>query len=81
MPEKQPNLDSLFEAAVEIESAEERAAFLDASCGENHELRQQVERLLASDEQAGSFLDKPPADLEATFLTDGNGRGSGLASH
>jgi serine/threonine protein kinase/tetratricopeptide (TPR) repeat protein len=69
MPEKQPNLDSLFEAAVEIESAEERAAFLDASCGENHELRQEVENLLASDEQVGSFLEQPAPELEATFIS------------
>ncbi|MBL8817451.1 MAG: protein kinase [Planctomyces sp.] len=70
MSDQKPNLDSLFEAAVEIESAEERAEFLDKSCSENLELRKQLERLLQSHEQAGSFLDRSPAELEATILTD-----------
>ena len=73
MSDQKPNLDSLFEAAVEIETAKERAQFLDKSCGEDLELREQLERLLQSHEQAGSFLDKPPAELEATILTDGPG--------
>jgi len=73
MSEQKPNLDSLFEAAVEIESAEERAAFLDKSCGKDLELRGQLERLLQSNEQAGSFLDKPLTEREATILTDGTG--------
>ena len=54
MAEKRPNLDSLFEAAVEMKSAAERAAFLDQSCGDDLELRKQLELLLTSDEQAGS---------------------------
>ena len=70
MPEDQPNLDSLFEAAVEIESGKKRAVFLDKSCGDDLELRKQVEQLLKSDEHAGSFLDKPPAELDVTILTD-----------
>ena len=73
MADHKPNLDSLFEAAVEIETAAERAAFLDKSCGDDPELREQLERLLQSNEQAGSFLDKTPAALEATILTDGSG--------
>lgn len=73
MSDHKHNLDSLFEAAVEIETAEERAAFLDRFCGEDPKLRQQLERLLQSNEQAGSFLDKTPAALEATILTDGSG--------
>lgn len=74
MSDPKPNLDLLFEAAVEIEAAKERAEFLDKSCGEDLELREQLERLLQSNEQAGSFLDKPPdAEFEATLLTDGFG--------
>ena len=37
------------------------------------ELRQQVEKLLQSDEQAGSFLEKPPAELDATIVCDTDG--------
>lgn len=73
MSDNQPNLDSLFEAAAAIEAADERAAFVAESCGDNTVLRQQVEQLLQSDEQAGSFLDTPPAELDATLLTDASG--------
>ena len=68
MSDRKPNLDSLFEAALEIESAQERAAFLDQSCGHDAELRREVERLLTSDQQAGSFLDKPPVVLDAVVV-------------
>ena len=67
MPENTPNLDSLFEAAAKIESADQRAAYLDESCGDNLELRKQVEQLLQSDKQAGSFLDKPASRLDETI--------------
>ncbi|HAY82583.1 MAG TPA: hypothetical protein DCY79_22475, partial [Planctomycetaceae bacterium] len=66
MSEKQPNLDSLFEAAVEIKSAKERAAFLDKSCGDDQELRQQIEQLLQSNDQVGSFLEQPAPGVEAS---------------
>lgn len=70
MSHQDPHLDSLFAAAVEIESAAERAAFLDQSCGDNQKLREELERLLRSDEQAQSFLGQPPAQFEATLLAD-----------
>ncbi|MFO0906683.1 MAG: protein kinase [Pirellulales bacterium] len=68
MSDQTPHLDSLFAAAVEIGSAAERAAFLDQACGENHQLRGELERLLHADEQAKSFLERPPAELSATIL-------------
>ena len=68
-----PQLDSLFEAAVQIESAAERAAFLDRACGDDLELRNQVEQLLQSDKQVGSFLAKPIAEAEATFIAQAPG--------
>lgn len=73
MSESKPNLDSLFEMAAAIESIEQRAAFLDRSCGDDHELRRQVQQLLESHEQAGSFLDKPPVELAATVVTETSG--------
>ena len=68
MSDQAPHLDSLFAAAVEIESAAERAAFLDQACGENHQLRGELERLLHADKQAKTFLERPPADLGETLL-------------
>jgi eukaryotic-like serine/threonine-protein kinase len=46
----------IFEAIVELPSAAERTAFLDAACGEDAQLRAEVEELLAHDDAAGSFL-------------------------
>jgi WD40 repeat protein/serine/threonine protein kinase/tetratricopeptide (TPR) repeat protein len=76
--EPKSNLDSLFEAAVEIKSAKERAEFLDKSCGEDRELRSQLERLLLSHEQAGSFLEKRPAELGATIAQSERNRDASL---
>jgi eukaryotic-like serine/threonine-protein kinase len=70
MSDKQPDLDSLFQAALEIESSQQRAAFLAQSCGEDVSLRNEVERLLRSHEQAGSFLEQPAPELSATLLPD-----------
>jgi len=49
----------LFEAALALEP-EERKAFLDKVCGEDTQIRQTVEELLAEDARAGSFLEHPP---------------------
>ncbi len=50
--------EDLFHAALE-RSPEARRAFLDEACGEDAELRRQVEVLVSKDEGAGSFLEKP----------------------
>ncbi len=50
--------EDLFHAALE-QSAEDRRAFLDEACGEDTELRREVERLVSNEEHAGSFLEKP----------------------
>ncbi|MBS0261718.1 MAG: serine/threonine protein kinase, partial [Planctomycetes bacterium] len=70
MPENSPNLDSLFLAALEITTADDRAAFVERSCGADHELRQELEKLLRSHEQAGSFLDRPIPEFAGTILHD-----------
>jgi len=44
----------------------ERSAYLDAACGDDLELRREVESLLAAHEQAGtSFLKEPAVDLRS----------------
>lgn len=50
--------EDLFHAALE-RTADDRRAFLDGVCGEDTELRQQVELLISKDEHAGCFLEKP----------------------
>ncbi|MFK8110981.1 MAG: WD40 repeat domain-containing serine/threonine protein kinase, partial [Rubripirellula sp.] len=82
MSDSKPNLDSLFLAASEIESIAQRDAFLANACGNNLDLRQQIEQLLQSDQQAGSFLQKPAPGLEATIAPDtaGEDRSASLSA-
>jgi tetratricopeptide (TPR) repeat protein/tRNA A-37 threonylcarbamoyl transferase component Bud32 len=70
MSTNKPDLDSLFLAALRIESSRDRAEFLNASCGADHALRQQLERLLQSHTQARKFLEEPPDNVEATVASD-----------
>ena len=71
MSDDKPNLDSLFLAASEIESKAERDAFLADACGDDLELRQQIEQLLQSDQRLlGSFLNKPAPGLDATIARE-----------
>ena len=60
------NERELFMAALRIEDATARAAYLDLACAGEPALRQRVEALLAALEQAGSFLQQPVADPTAT---------------
>lgn len=47
-PERYREIDRMFQEAAELAAAD-RAAFLDTACGEDHELRREVESLLAHD--------------------------------
>src|SRR4051812_32757111 len=53
-------------AAVQIDDAAERAAYLDQACGPDAELRQRVDSLLKAFVNAGSFLQQPAADTPHT---------------
>jgi serine/threonine protein kinase/tetratricopeptide (TPR) repeat protein len=56
----------LFMAALQIEDAAARSAYLDRACAGDAALRRRVEALLAALEQAGSFLQQPAGELRAT---------------
>ena len=58
-------IDSMFCAALDLESAGERAVYHDRACGHDAELRGRVDRLLAAQAQAGNFM-QDPDDPEAT---------------
>src|SRR5262245_24920637 len=60
----------IFLAALEREDAAERATYLDQTCGANASLRQRVEALLRSSEQAPGFMDVPVVEQ-----LGGNGEG------
>ncbi len=50
------DVESLFLAALDKATPEERAAYLNEACGDGTELRRRVEALLKADNDAGSFL-------------------------
>ena len=50
--------EEIFHAALEL-PPENRRAYLDEACGEDIELRRQVELLISKDDKAGSFLERP----------------------
>jgi serine/threonine protein kinase len=62
-------IEQLYYAAVERDAAE-RAAFLDEACGGDEALRQEVESLLASHEQAGEFLASPALEVAAKLVAE-----------
>jgi serine/threonine protein kinase len=59
-------LEQLFSAALEKDTPGEREAFLDGACGDDADLRTQVQELLRVHGEVGSFLDVPPVDPNAT---------------
>ena len=57
LAERWQRIESLFAAAA-ARPAEERTGFLDAHCGDDPELRAEMERLLSADESAGTFIEQ-----------------------
>src|SRR3954452_22319824 len=70
--------EPLFHEALS-KPVSERAAFLDADCAGQPELRAAVEALLAAHEAPGSLLDKPPGDLGCTVASDAGDPKQGVA--
>ena len=66
-----PTVDAVFCAAVEIASADDRAAYIARACGGDGELRARVEKLVDAHFRAGSFLDKPAPQRLAEELAAG----------
>jgi len=58
---------AIFAEAMEVPAAE-RAVFLDLRCGEDAELRAEVESLLTHLDQATSFLESSPVELSASQM-------------
>src|SRR5215510_12018066 len=65
--ERWRQIEQLYHAALECAPGE-REAFLDTSCDDDHDLRQEVESLLALDAQAHHFIEKPPDTIAAEML-------------
>src|SRR5215813_7547495 len=57
-PERWQQVEKLFHTALEREPGE-RPSFLDQACDGDQELREEVEDLLMSFEEAGDFIEEP----------------------
>ena len=68
MPADFARMEQIFNAALAKVTAEERAAYLDKTCGEDAELRQRVEALLSSHVVAGSFFNLPGAEHTSGYI-------------
>jgi len=66
-PERYKQIEDLYHSALG-RKPEERAAFLEQSCGVDEALRGEVESLLGYDEQAEQFIETPPEDVAAAML-------------
>jgi serine/threonine protein kinase/tetratricopeptide (TPR) repeat protein len=56
MKERKQKLEAIFEEALALSIPEERARRLDEACGNDLDLRREVEELLRAADQAGGFL-------------------------
>ncbi len=61
------DIKAIFCNAIEKDTAEERAAYLDEVCGNSPDLRAQIEELLALHDKAGHFLETPAFNPDVTL--------------
>src|SRR5262245_52894380 len=67
-----PRVDAIFMAAIKLQSLQERAAYLDRACGDDAQLRDRLEKLLAAHFSAGDFLESPASVLDVTSALCGS---------
>ena len=69
-PKRWSQIERLYHSAAALDSRE-RGTFLDRSCNGDPELRQEVESLLAQDQQAENFIESPALEIAAELLVRG----------
>jgi serine/threonine-protein kinase len=79
-PERWQQIERVLHAALECDPAG-RAAFLDRECAADASLREEVESLLASSQQADSFLGSNALEDAAVLLKDADSDGSMIGRH
>src|SRR5262245_37015915 len=79
-PERWKQIDQLLQDALEREPAE-RDAFLAEACGDDGELRREVESLLGFHGRAESFIEAPPAEMAAALLAEKESRAGQTIGH
>src|SRR5215471_15956822 len=68
-PDRWQKIIDLADAATEL-GTDERATFLDKACAGDDAMRSEVESLLASDQQTGSFIEVPAFGIAAELVAD-----------
>jgi len=66
-PERWQQVKEIFNSAIAY-GPEERSSFISQACSGDEELRGEVESLIASHEQSGSFIDQPAFEVAASLL-------------
>jgi serine/threonine protein kinase len=67
-PERWQQVKQIFNSAIAY-APEERSSFISQACFGDEQLRSEVESLIASHEQSGSFIDQPAFEVAASLLT------------
>ena len=67
-PERWQQITDIFEAALQ-QDAGARTAYVNEACGDDKELRREVEAMLASHDQASGFIEEPAAVVAARLVT------------
>ncbi len=62
-------IEDIYQAVID-QPPEKRRAFLQTSCGDDGELRREIESLLRYDDSNFNFIDSPPAALAAEMFSD-----------
>ena len=65
---EQPQAETIFGKAIEIEAEGERNAFLDGACNGAPTLRQEVDKLICDFFRAGEFLEQPVAQIASPTI-------------
>src|SRR5262245_19982829 len=63
---------SLFVEALKFSTPDQRAEYLREACGDDAALRERVQLLLTTHDEAGEFLERPPASLTPNTLVSTN---------
>ena len=77
-PERWKRIEVALDGALEL-AAPDRAAYLDAACGGDALLRDEVEGLLRAGDAPDGFLDRPATEFAAPFLAALTGTAEALA--
>ncbi len=68
-PERWRQIEHLYHSALKV-AADQRSAFLNEECGEDEDLRKEVESLLSYEKSAAEFIESPAFDVAARLMAE-----------